>query len=288
MHIDLHVHTHYSPSPAFGRYQASDCSLKPGEAYRILKERGMDQVTFTDHDTIAGCRAFLDRHPDTKDFFMSEEVTTRFPDLRKRLHVGVFHINEGQHDEITRLKADAGELTAYLRAERIPYALFHPGNQMLSRRTAGPYWERALEHFPWWESCNGSMSPKHSEILERVLQGHPNPPMLVAGSDAHTRPRLASSFTLFQSEGFLPRGIAGRGCTLAAQLGDVHHLILHYLKQVLGPSAMRKSPRVYAFVFLFGLPLTLGGLPIVLTLLHRYNLWLMSLKTPRGVYGFGV
>jgi hypothetical protein len=282
MHIDLHVHTHYSPSPTFGRYKASDCSLKPEEAYALLKTRGMDRVTFTDHDTIDGCLVFLDRHPDARDFFISEEVTTRFTDLKKRLHVGVFHISESQHVEISRRKGDAVELTGYLRSEGIPFALFHPGNQMLSRRTAGPYWEKASEYFPWWEACNGSISPRHSDILVRVLKGHPNPPLLVAGSDAHTRARLAACFTTFKEDGFVPRGIAGRGCSLPAQLKDVYSLIFHYLKQVARPSGMKKSPEIYAFVLLFGIPFTVAGLPLFLTLLNRYNLWAMSLRTQGG------
>jgi hypothetical protein len=288
MHIDLHVHTCHSPSPSFGRYQASDCSLSPEEAYRLLKERGMDQVTFTDHDTIRGCRAFLDRNPHATDFFISEEVTTRFPDQRKRLHVGVFRISEAQHREISRLKANAFELTAYLRRGQIPYALFHPGNQMLPKRSAGSYWERALEYFPWWEACNGAISPRHSDILTGVLKGRPTPPVFVAGSDGHTRARLASCFTVLQSEGFIPRGIVGRGCSLPAQLGDVYSLIFHYLGQVFRPSDMRKTPEVYAFVLLFGIPFTLGGLPLFLTLLNRYNLWAMSIRASRGTYGLGV
>ena len=283
MHIDLHVHTCHSPSPTFGRYKASDCSLRPEEAYALLKERGMDRVTFTDPDTINGCLTFLDRHPDEKDFFISEEVTPRFPDLKKRLHVGVFHITPFQHAEISRLTGDAVELTGYLQSEGIPYALFHPGNQMLSKRTAGPYWEKALEHFPWWEACNGSISPRHADILVHVLKGHPNPPVLVAGSDAHTRARLASCFTTFKEDGFIPRGIAGRGCSLPSQLADVYSLIYHYLKQVFLPSGMQKNAEIYAFVLLFGIPFTVAGLPLFLTLLNRYNLWAMSTRAQGGL-----
>ena len=288
MHIDLHVHTCHSHSPTFGRYQASDCSLKPEEAYALLKKRGMDRVTFTDHDTIEGCLAFWDRHPGVKDFFISEEVTTHFQDLKKRLHVGVFHITEAQHAQIARLKRDAIELTGYLKSEGIPYALFHPGNQMLSKRTAGPYWEKALEHFPWWEACNGSISPRHSDILVRVLKGHPNPPLLVAGSDAHTRARLAACFTVFTEGGFVPRGIVGQGCSLPAQLKDVYSLIFHYLRQVALPSGMKKNAEIYAFVLLFGIPFTVAGLPLFLTLLNRYNLWAMSISTQGGSHGFSI
>lgn len=282
MKIDLHVHTRFSPSPTFGRWGASDCALGPEEAYDTLKARGMEGVTFTDHDTIDGGRALLDRRPDLADYFLSEEVTSRYPDLPQRLHVGVFGLDEARHREIARLRGNALELAAYCRAEGLPYALMHPGNAFLPRRQEARYWELALEHFPLWEAANGSISPRHADIVAHVLAHAGRAPGLIAGSDAHTRGRLAACHTVLREGAFEPAAIAGAGCSLPSQLGDVYGLILAYLREVFSPSPVRKTPEVFAFVLLFGIPMTLAGLPLGLTLLNRYNLWALSRRTRGG------
>jgi predicted metal-dependent phosphoesterase TrpH len=283
MKIDLHVHTRFSPSPTFGRWGASDCTLDPEEAYDTLKARGMEAVTFTDHDTLDGGLALLERRPDLPDFFLSEEVTTRFPDLPQRLHVGVFRTDETHHREIARLRGNALDLAAYCRAQGLPFALMHPGNAFLSRRREGCYWEMALEHFPLWEAANGSISPRHAEIVSHVLAWAGRAPGLIAGSDAHTRGRLASCHTVLRDGSFEPEGIAGTGCSLPSQLAEVYGLIFAYLRQVFTPSPVRKTPEVYAFVLLFGIPMTLAGLPLGLTLLNRYNLWSSSRRYRGGL-----
>lgn len=282
MKIDLHVHTRLSPSPTFGRWGASDCALEPEEAYNLLKSRGMDTVTFTDHDTLAGGLALLERHPGLPDFFLSEEVTTRFPGLPQRLHVGVFRLNEAQHGEISRLRGNAIDLAAYCRSEGLPYALMHPANAFLSRAREALYWELALEHFPLWEASNGSISPRHAEIIADVLAAAGRSPGLIAGSDAHTRARLAACHTVMRDGTFEPLSIAGTGCSLPSQLAEVYGLIFAYLRQVFTPSPVRKTPEVFAFVLLFGIPMTIAGLPLGLTLLNRYNLWVLARRTRGG------
>jgi predicted metal-dependent phosphoesterase TrpH len=283
MRIDLHVHTRFSPSPTFGRWGASDCALAPEEAYDTLKARGMEAVTFTDHDTLAGGLALMEKRPGLPDFFLSEEVTTRYPDLPQRLHVGVFRLDEARHREIARLRGNALDLAAYCRAEGLPFALMHPGNAFIARRQEARYWELALEHFPLWEAANGSISPRHAEIVANVLARAGRLPGLIAGSDAHTRGRLAACHTVLREWTFEPDAIAGGGCSLPSQLAEVYGLILAYLREVFSPSPVRKTPEVFAFVLLFGIPMTLAGLPLGLTLLNRYNLWSLSRRTRGGL-----
>jgi len=253
-------------------------------AYDTLKARGMEAVTFTDHDTLAGGLALMERRPGLPDFFLSEEVTTRYPDLPQRLHVGVFRLDEAQHREIARLRGNALDLAAYCRSEGIPFALMHPGNAFISPAQEARYWELALEHFPLWEAANGSISPRHAEIVARVLAQTGRTPGLIAGSDAHTRGRLAACHTVLRDGAFEPESIAGSGCSLASQLGDVYGLIFAYLREVFTPSPVRKTPEVFAFVLLFGIPMTLAGLPLGLTLLNRYNLWSSSRRTRGGLH----
>ena len=57
---------------------------------------GMDFVTLTDHNRIDGCLEIADR----PGVFLSEQVSTRFPDDRCEVHVLVWGINEAQHREI--------------------------------------------------------------------------------------------------------------------------------------------------------------------------------------------
>ena len=96
MKCDLHVHTVHSGMctvPLLNRICRESYS-GPQEVYETLKQRGMDLVTVTDHDSINAAEA-LRRHP---DFFLSEEVTCRTP-RGTELHMGVYDIAERDHIE---------------------------------------------------------------------------------------------------------------------------------------------------------------------------------------------
>ena len=57
MKLDTHVHTRhsgYSTHPAPPAHHARVVDNTPQDVYRMTRERGMDLVTITDHDTIAG------------------------------------------------------------------------------------------------------------------------------------------------------------------------------------------------------------------------------------------
>jgi glycosyltransferase involved in cell wall biosynthesis len=54
---DLHVHSEASQESRLGVQRSlglPECAIPPEEAYELAKRRGMDFVTLTDHDTIAG------------------------------------------------------------------------------------------------------------------------------------------------------------------------------------------------------------------------------------------
>ena len=69
MRIDLHCHTHHSRD-----------SLMTFEALlRRMDQRGMDMVAITDHNTIAGARAFHTRAPER--FLVGEEIKTTSGEL---------------------------------------------------------------------------------------------------------------------------------------------------------------------------------------------------------------
>src|SRR5260370_17214980 len=97
MKCDLHVHTVHSGMctvPVFKRI-CRESYNDPDAVYSILKRRGMDLVTVTDHDSIDSSER-LRRHP---DFFLSEEVTCR-TSRGTELHVGVYDIRERDHVQL--------------------------------------------------------------------------------------------------------------------------------------------------------------------------------------------
>src|SRR5918992_5281268 len=83
---DLHCHSTASQLSKLGVQRAlglPECATPPEEVYELAKRRGMDFVTITDHDTIDGALRLADR----PDFFVSEELTARFKDEPREVHV---------------------------------------------------------------------------------------------------------------------------------------------------------------------------------------------------------
>ncbi|MCX5746646.1 MAG: glycosyltransferase [Proteobacteria bacterium] len=158
----------------------------------------MSLVTLTDHDTIAGGLTLIDR----PDFFLSEEVTTTFPD-GAQVHVLTWNITAAQHDRIQAARSDVYALVELLRRERIVHACAHPlvsPNHRLSVATL----EQCLVLFPILEGVNGLSDRALADDLhalvasldERslagiaarhpvVLDAHVGRHVLVAGSDDH-------------------------------------------------------------------------------------------------------
>src|SRR5919197_2588557 len=115
---DLHIHSRYSARSEdwlFRRFDFPDSCSDPRELHRQLLAAGMDYVTITDHDTIEGCLAIADL-PQT---FISEQVTTYFPQDSCKIHLLVWGISEAQHSEIVRVRENIFDLQQYLQSEQI-------------------------------------------------------------------------------------------------------------------------------------------------------------------------
>ena len=87
---DLHCHSVYSTFKYFRIANTRDSYNRPEEVYRLAKERGMDFVTITDHDSIDGCLALLDRQPGPRGLLHlrgGRDLVSRHPpaDPRQRL-----------------------------------------------------------------------------------------------------------------------------------------------------------------------------------------------------------
>jgi glycosyltransferase involved in cell wall biosynthesis len=164
---DLHLHSSASLSTGewFSKYfNCPESYADPVRQYELCKLRGMTLVTLTDHDSIEGGLQLLDR----PDFFLSEEVTTRFPENGCVMHVLVWGITSAQHLEMQRLRANVYELSSYLRTEGLAHALAHP---MLSSnwRLDAPTLEKCLALFPVFEAVNGTFDRRREPDVEHLL-----------------------------------------------------------------------------------------------------------------------
>src|ERR1700678_3484384 len=101
LRIDLQLHSRFSDRPTewvLRRLGIPQSYSEPEALYRKLGAAGRGFQTITDPNRLDGAKAIA-HHPDV---FLSEEVTTYFPDGCK-IHLLVWNLNEGQHEEIQRL-----------------------------------------------------------------------------------------------------------------------------------------------------------------------------------------
>ncbi len=233
--IDLHVHSRHSTRPSQWVLQRMGCPesfTQPRMIYDIAKARGMDLVTITDHNTIAGSLEIAH----LPGAFVSEEITTYFPEDRCKLHVLAYGITEAQHADFQRLRENVFELVPYLREQGIVHVLAHPLFAVNGKLTP-EHFERTLLLFNTLEQ-NGSRDAFQNRALARIVAGltpqdverladkHGIEPFgpapwekaLVAGSDDHSSLGITRMHTRFEGPATLENLLAaipsGRGQVL--------------------------------------------------------------------------
>ncbi len=181
MRCDLHVHSRHSgPATVPGlRHLVRECYAEPWEVRYTARERGMDLVTLTDHDSIAGALELAG----LPDAFVSEEVTCLVPGGRE-LHLGVYDITEAQHEALQARRRDLEALFAYTAEQGIPVCVNHPFSALTGRREDAdlPLAFRGATHL---EVRNGMMSARSNDC---------------GGSDAHTLASVARAFTCVRAD----------------------------------------------------------------------------------------
>jgi len=170
----------------------------------------MDYVTITDHDTIEGCLQIADL-PQT---FISEQVTTYFPQDPCKIHLLVWGISEPQHNDITGLRENIFELQKYLAEKGIAHAVAHP-LYSINGKLQPTHLERLILLFKHFEGINGLRDALLSDLAQELLgtltpkkieefankhhlaPTHPEPwrKVFVGGSDDHGGKFLASAYT---------------------------------------------------------------------------------------------
>ena len=164
-----------------------ECYSEPEAVYETLRQKGMDLITVSDHDSI-GAAESLRRHA---DFFPSEEVTCHMPSGNE-LHVGVYDLTEHQHIEIQRLRDDLPRLVAYLNEEQFFYTVNHAFSALTGRRSMEDFiWLDGA--FPAVEVRNGHLPERSNLIAERMAERSGK--SKVGGSDAHALRSLGSVYT---------------------------------------------------------------------------------------------
>jgi glycosyltransferase involved in cell wall biosynthesis/predicted metal-dependent phosphoesterase TrpH len=166
MKIDLHVHSKYSTRPSqwvLQKLGCQECYTEPQTLYRLAKKRGMSQVTITDHNVIDGCLEIAGL-PDT---FVSEEVTTYFPEDGCKAHVLVYDIDQTQHQEIQKARENIFDLVHYLQKSNIPHSLAHPCWSVNDRLTP-EHFEKFLLLFKNLE-LNGARDARLNDWLKALL-----------------------------------------------------------------------------------------------------------------------
>jgi predicted metal-dependent phosphoesterase TrpH len=270
LRADLHVHSCHSLQSGSLRFLRSrDCYSRPEDVYRTAKARGMDLVTITDHDSLHGCLEYLERHTESTDFFMSEEVSCRFPETDMEVHLGVYGINERLHRELQPLRRDVFEVTARLREAGVFFTVNHLLH-LYRRQLPLAAYLRILDEVPGLECRNGAMLPQHNALVEQIARSWRGPTRfaMVGGSDAHTLRRVGGTWTEAPVEGdsvaaFLsslracqsrPAGSHGGAATVAA---DTYGVVARYAASLVGAGPCDLPPlrRVACVGF------TLGSLP---------------------------
>ena len=250
MRADLHVHSCYSTESGNLRFLRSrDCYSTPQDVYATAKRRGMDLVTITDHDSIDGCLALLDAGP-RPDFFVSEEVSCRFPGSDIAVHFGVYGMTERLHRDLQPLRGDAFAVAETLRESRVLFSLNHLFH-FYRGQVPLPSYLGLLDRVPAVEARNGTMLRAHNELVVRLaterdggdLRSPGRRVALVAGSDAHTLRRIGRTWT--EAPGstpseFLQSLAAGLGQpggshgTAAAVAGDAYGVVARYIASLAG------------------------------------------------------
>jgi predicted metal-dependent phosphoesterase TrpH len=101
---NLHVHSKHSTRPSewfLRRIGCAESYTDPLLLYEIAMKRGMDLVTITDHNTLAGSLEIA--HLDNT--FISEEITTYFPEDGCKLHIVAYGITVCQHSDLKYSRA---------------------------------------------------------------------------------------------------------------------------------------------------------------------------------------
>lgn len=226
MKADLHVHSRFSTRPSQWILQKLGCPesfTQPIDVYRIARKKGMDLVTITDHNTIDGV-AEIAHLPGV---FVSEEVTTYFPEDGCKVHVLTYGLSPDEHQDIQKIRENVYDLVMYLREKKIVHAVAHPLYSINDKLTAD-HFEKMLLLFRIFE-LNGARNDAQNRILRALLPALDGPVLgrlaekhcdlpapvemgrkwMIGGSDDHSSLNIARFWTQVSGASDVPSFLEG-------------------------------------------------------------------------------
>ncbi len=242
---DLHVHSRHSDTSGNAGIRAlrsAESFTDPVELYHAQRARGMDFVTITDHNTLAGSLAIA-HLPGT---FLSTEMDSWFPEDGVRVHVVALGIDEATFATANAARENVHDLVAVLREAEVTHYLAHPLFDMSGKLTPESV-ERMLLLFNVLEGRNGARTNRCNGLLRAIAAGltaeqveamaerqgiepygeTPWRKGLTGGSDDHSGLFSASAFTVAggdgTTDGFL-RAVAAGDCDHGGADGDARLL----------------------------------------------------------------
>jgi predicted metal-dependent phosphoesterase TrpH len=232
----MHIHTRFSgaSSTPFLTNVCRESYSEPEAVYATVRQRGMDLVTLTDHDSIEGAEQLRGR----ADFFVSEELTCRMPSGTE-VHIGVYDITERQHVQLQQRRSDLIALLMYLTESRLFFSVNHVFSCLTGKRHADDFvWFR--DYFPAMESRNGLMLSGQNQDSQRLAQEWQK--IEIGGSDAHALASAATAYTEVpgarNKEEFFAGLRAGKGRVAG---GSGNYLKLTRDVLLIGAAAMREE-----------------------------------------------
>jgi glycosyltransferase involved in cell wall biosynthesis/predicted metal-dependent phosphoesterase TrpH len=189
--VDLHCHSTASEVSRLGVQRAvglPECATPPEEVYELAKRRGMDFVTITDHDTIAGVLRIADR----PDVFVSEELTAHFRGEPQAVHVLCYGIAPADHEWLQAHRHDVERCAAYMGERDIVCALAHPYYTVAAPLTAR-HRRRLADMFAIWEVRNGARARELNRPA--AIYAAANDATGIGGSDDHAGVDIGRTFT---------------------------------------------------------------------------------------------
>jgi glycosyltransferase involved in cell wall biosynthesis/predicted metal-dependent phosphoesterase TrpH len=189
--VDLHCHSTASAVAKLGVQTAlglPECATPPEEVYALAKRRGMDFVTITDHDTIAGALAIADR----PDVFISEELTAGFRGEPQQVHVLCLGITPADHEWLQAHRDDVEVVATYLHEREITCALAHPFYAVAAPLTPR-HRRRLAELFGIWEVRNGARDAELNQPAAIYIETHGGTG--IGGTDDHAGIDIGRTFS---------------------------------------------------------------------------------------------
>jgi len=197
--VDCHVHSEYSKyialtTPLLTIFGAKECYNKLEDIYRIAKskERGMDYVAITDHDTIEGALILNDKYP---DIIVGEEFEVKVNTGGHLVHLVALDINEEIHDDLSDMKKlGLKQTTDYLKKRKIFYYIAHIAHSASPEQLNPKLIEEILQYTDTLEIRNAEANPEENRLTRIIAELYGK--KIVAGSDAHILDSIGRTFTV--------------------------------------------------------------------------------------------